>query len=580
MSATADGLDPITLEVLHNSLLSIADETYLALMKSAYSTNIKERHDHSSCLIDAGGRTVVQAGRTQIIHLSSMQGHVHTILKAIPHGEMREGDIYISNDPYVARGSHLPDINFATPIFVDGELIAFSCNIAHHADVGGMAAGSMSSNMTEIYQEGLRLPVVRLFREGRLIDDVMSIILLNVRNPAERRGDYFAQIAACRLGAERFRALAATHGKAKLLATFDEVIRRTEMRMRRAVETIADGTYVFTDVLDDDGVGTTNIPLKLTVTVKGDAVRFDFAGTSRQVRGNINSPLPAVVASVGYVLIALLDRDIPCNEGILQAIEVVAEPGSLLNPVFPAPVAARTHTCQRVVDMVVGALADALPAAAVAASNGANTTAIMSGIDPKSGKEYLYFETYGGGCGARPFKDGKDGVQAHIPNTANTPVEVMETEFPLFVESYSLVEDSGGAGRFRGGLALRRVIRPVGHVSTFTGAGERFVTPPWGVLGGHSGATGEYLLLDDREGPRRLDPKPAPMACGPHQRVVVQSPGAGGYGDPAQREPRLLAMDWWSGKFSAAYMMQNYGLGRAALDALPFDGEALDYAEE
>ena len=198
MNATPVELDPITLEVVHNGLLSIADETFYALMKSAYSTNIKERHDHSTCLIDIDGRTIVQATRTQVIHISSMLGHIGTVLQTVPRDEIREGDIFISNDPYVAGGSHLPDINYAAPIFVDGELAAFSCNIAHHADIGGMVAGSMSSNMTEIFQEGLRLPVVRLFSEGKLNEDILNIVLLNIRNPEERRGDYFAQVAACR----------------------------------------------------------------------------------------------------------------------------------------------------------------------------------------------------------------------------------------------------------------------------------------------------------------------------------------------------------------------------------------------
>jgi N-methylhydantoinase B len=259
---------------------------------------------------------------------------------------------------------------------------------------------------------------------------------------------------------------------------------------------------------------------------------------------------------------------------------VVAEPGSLLNPVFPAPVAARTHTCQRVVDLVIGALAGALPQAAVGASNGANTMAIISGIDPRTGKEYLYFETYGGGCGGRAFKDGKDGVQMHIPNTSNTPIEVMETEFPLLVEEYSLPQDTGGAGKYRGGLALKRVIRPLGHSCVFSGAGERFLNPPWGVHGGSAGAVGEYLLIDDDGRTALLDPKPAPLEVHPHQRLVIQSPGAGGYGNPLERDADLLAQDWASGKFSAGYMERHYGLGQAELAALPVDRNALDYAED
>jgi N-methylhydantoinase B len=573
-------MDPITLEVLHNGLRSIADEMYIALMKSAYSVNIKERQDHSTCLMDAGGRAVVLAERTQAIHLSSMQGHVRAILDRYRPEDLSDGDILISNDIYVARGSHLPDINFGMPIFVDGKLIAFSSNIAHHADVGGIAAGSMSSIVTEIYQEGIRLPVVRLFRKGELVEDLLNLILLNVRVPEERRGDYYAQIAACRLGAQRFEKLVEKHGVAGLQQAFDEVVDRTEQRMRRAIATIPPGEYAFEDVMDDDGMGARDIPIRVRVAVQGDRIRFDFAGSARQVTGNINCPLPSTVASVCYAMVVLLDPEIPTNEGIMNAIEVVAEEGSIVNPVFPAPVAARTHTCQRVVDVVIGALAGALPRAAVGASNGANTTAILSGINPRTGRPYVLFETYGGGAGARSWRDGKDGVQIHVPNAANTPIEILESEYPLLVEEYGWVEDSGGAGQYRGGLGLRRVIRPLEHTCTFTGAGDRFRNAPWGVFGGNPGGRGSYRVIDDDGTVTPLPPKPPPMPCGPHQRIVIQSPGAGGYGDPQQRRPEQLAVDWHSGKFTAIHLAEHYGLTRAALDALPLREGTLDYVED
>ena len=580
MSTDSSTLDPITLEVLHNSLRSIADESYIALMKSAYSTNIKERHDHSTGLMDARGRTVVQAERTQGVHLSSMLGNVETILDAYDASDLRDGDILISNDPYAAKGSHLPDVNFAMPVFVDGELLAFSCNIAHHADVGGMSPGSMSSSMTEIYQEGLRIPVVHLFRGGELVKDIFDMILLNVRLPEERRGDYFAQVAACRLGTQRLKDLAATTGIDALKATFEEVMARTEKRLRRAVSNIPDGVYTFEDKIDDDGGAARDIPIKVKATIAGDHMAFDFSGTAPQVPGNVNCPLNATVASVCYTVKALLDPDVPNNQGLLDAIEVTAEPGTLVHAAFPAAVAYRSHTTQRIIDVVMGAMAQALPKAVLAASNGANTTAIFSGVDPRTGKPYLYLETYGGGCGARSFKDGKDGVQQHIANTANLPVEAIEREYPLLVEEYSLAPDSGGAGKYRGGLALKRVIRPLDHTCLFSGAGERFRTPPWGIFGGRPGAIGRFMQVEDDGDETILATKPAPMNCGPHQKIVVQSPGAGGYGEPSARDPARLAVDWDSGKFSQAYMADGYGLDRTALDALPRDEDALDYVEE
>ena len=577
---TSTVLDPISLEVIYNSLRSVADEMYVALMKSAYSVNIKERQDHSTCLMDASGRTVALADKTQCIHLSSMQGHVAAVLEKFPQSQIREGDMFISNDPYAAKGSHLPDVNFAMPVFVDGELLAFSCNIAHHADIGGMSPGSMSSSMTEIYQEGVRMPVVRLFRGGELVNDVFDLILLNVRLPEERRGDYFAQVAACRLGEQRLKALARANGVGALKATFQEVMARTEMRLRRAVKTIPDGEYAFEDRMDDDGGDARDIPIKLKVTVAGDRLAFDFTGTAPQVRGNINCPLNATVASVCYTVKALLDPDVANNQGLINAVDVTAEPGTLVHSTFPAAVAYRSHTTQRIIDVVMGAMAQVLPEAVLAASNGSNTTAIFSGVDPRTDKPYLYLETYGGGCGARSFKDGKDGVQQHIANTANLPVEAIEKEYPLIVEEYSLASDTGGAGKYRGGLALKRVIRPLDHSCLFTGAGERFRNPPWGLFGGRAGAIGRFMQVEDGGHETLLPTKPAPMACGPHQKIVIQSPGAGGYGDPAGRDPARLAVDWHSGKFSQAYMADGYGLDRNALDTLPRDEDALDYVED
>jgi len=572
-------LDAISIEVIHNGLRSIADECFIALMKSAYSTNIKERHDHSTCIMDIHGRIVVQAALSQSIHLSSMLDHVHAILKAYGPKDLSPGDILISNDPFVAGGTHLPDVNFAMPVFIEGRLVAFCCNIAHHVDVGGMAAGSMSSNMTEIFQEGLRLPVIRLVAAGRIVDDIMNLILLNVRMPNERRGDYYAQIAACKLGEKRLQEFCAAQGVDRVTLTFDEVISRTRMRMRRAIAEIPDGVYRFSDVMEDDGNGTKDIPINLAVEVEGDRIRMNFSGTSSQVPGNINCPLTATQSAIGYVLKALLDPEAPNNQGILDVIEIIAEPGCLLNPVFPAAVAYRTHTTQRVIDVVLGALAPALPDRVIAASNGSNTTAVFSGTDPRTKRPYLYLETLGGGCGARSFKDGKDGVQQHIANTANLPIEAIETEYPLRVREYSLVKDTGGAGEFRGGLSLRRTIEPIGHSCQFNGAGERFAKHPWGLFGGGDGDTGKMRLIDSHGDRTDLGGKPIPMICPQGGAIEITTPGAGGYGDPGRRNVRHIARDWRSGKASPFFIKEKYGLEPDRLEAIPFDIDAPDYED-
>ena len=550
--------DPITLEILYNALKSIGDETFIALMRSAYSTNIKERRDHSTAIMDTAGRLVVQAESSLPVHVASMTGLMTKLLDKFG-GDIGEGDIFIANDPHVAGGTHLPDINMAMPVFDGGTLLAFMCNIAHHADVGGMAPGSMAGGMSEIYQEGLRIPVVRLFRGGELCQDVFDLILLNVRIPEERRGDYYAQVAACKLGARRLLETAGVYGFDPLQAAFAEIIALTEKRMRHAIAEIPDGTYAFGDVMDDDGLGARDIPIRVRIDIDGEAIRFDFTGTAPQVGGNINVTANATHSAVCYALKALLDPEVPNNQGVLDIPELVIDKGSLLDAAFPAPVAARANTCQRIVDVIIGALAEALPEHAVAAANGANTTAVFSGTDPRSGSGYLYLETLGGGFGGRAAKDGKDGVQVHITNTSNLPVEAIEMEYPLIVESYGLIEDSGGAGTYRGGMGLSRVIRPVGGSCEFNGAGERFTHQPWGLFGGGAGASGRFRHVDAGGGETALATKPMGVRVDEGESIVIETPGAGGYGAPGKRAAQALAEDLASGKFSAAYLKRHYG---------------------
>lgn len=569
-------LDPITIEIVASAFRSVVDETFIALMKSAYSTNIKERHDHSTAICDRDGRLIVQADMSLPIHIASMTGLMNTILAKYRPEEIEEGDVFVANDPHVAGGTHLPDINYAAPLFLEGELIGFVINIAHHADIGGMAPGSMAGGMSEIYQEGLRIPLVRLFRRGELQQDLMDLFLLNARIPHERRGDHFAQIAACRLGARRVREIGERYSVATIRQVFDELVTRTTRRMRAAIAAVPDGTYSFEDVMDDDGLGTVDIPIRLTVTISGDRAVFDWRGSSPQVRGNINVPINATQAAVAYSLRALLDPEIPNNQGILDCCELVTEPGSIVDCRAPAPVAARAHTSQRLIDIIIGAFAAAIPERAVGASNGANTTAVFSGKDPRTGRDYLYFETLGGGFGGRSDSDGKDGVQVHITNTSNLPIEAIETEYPLRVVSYGFVENSGGAGRHRGGGGLRRVIQPIGHDCIFNGAGERFRNAPWGIFGGKPGRTGRYVL-ERPDSSEELDVKPSGVVICADQQVVVETPGSGGYGAPEERDPAAVAEDLRSGKYSEKFVQENYPV--AALRGLG-QHDALKQIEE
>jgi N-methylhydantoinase B len=551
-------LDGISLEIFRNALESIVDECFVGLMKSSYSSNIKERRDHSVALFDYRGRLVAQAKDSLPIHLSSLGGLIETIINTVPAADFAPGDIFIANDPYVAGGTHLPDLNFAMPLFHEGQLVCFIGNIAHHSDFGGMSPGSMAGGMTEIFQEGLRVPVVRLYRGGRLVDDVLSMVLLNTRVTEERQGDLLAQVAACRLAERRFAELLLTYNMATLRSAIDELIQRTERRLRSAIAEIPDGIYRYVDVMDDDGAGNTNLEIRLTVTVRGDHISLDFSGSSPQTLGNINCTANTTRSGVYYALKALLDPDVPNNQGALDAVECILPKGTILNAEFPASVASRGQTVQRIVDVVLGALSSALPERVVAAANGANTTAVFSGIRPGTADRYVYLETLGGGFGGRSTKDGKDGVQVHITNTSNLPVEVIESEYPLFVEKYELVSDSGGAGRYRGGLALRRVIQPRNHACVFSGSAERFVHRPWGLFGGMPGRAGSFCVRRADGTEERLPNKPAGVEIKEGEAVVITTPGAGGYGPPSERSDEALERDRVSAKFSASFLKQHY----------------------
>ncbi len=557
MSQTS-ALDPITLEIIWNGLKSVNDESWITIQKSAYSTNIKERHDHSTAIADAQGRLIAQAEMSLPIHLASMLG-LMKILIAKYGDDIHEGDLFIANDPHVAGGTHLPDINMAMPVFVEGKLVAFVANLAHHADVGGAARGSMAGGLFEIYQEGLRIPVMRLYRKGEIDSELFELLLLNMRLPEERKGDLNAQVAACRLGVQRMIQVCERYGTDQVQAAFGEILERTKGRMRSAIASIPDGSYSFSDVLDDDGLKARDVKFALKIDKTGASMRFDFTGSSPQVPGNVNLTLNAVQSSVCYALKALLDPDLPNNQAAIDAVEIVAPPGTVANCIAPGAVALRANTCQRVIDVVIGALAPVLPEQAIGAANGANTSMVFAGVNPETGEPYVYLETLGGGMGGRSDRDGKDGVQVHITNTSNLPVEAIEMEYPLRVIEYSFVEDSGGAGQYRGGLGLRRIVTPIGHTCEFNGVGERFRHAPWGVFGGAPGARGCFRMRLSDGATKDLPPKTGRMELAPGEAVSAETPGAGGYGPPGSRSAGGIARDRVSGKFTTCWLDQAYG---------------------
>jgi N-methylhydantoinase B len=543
-------MDRITLEVIGAALLSVAEEMGAALIRASYSSNIKERRDCSTAIFDAEGRVIAQAEHIPM-HLGSLLGTVEEILRRYPVSDLAPGDMVIVNDPYAGGGTHLPDINLVAPVFAGNELFGFVANIAHHADRTG-------ERIRTIWDEGLRIPPIKLLERGRIRDDVMELLLANFALPNERRGDFRAQLAVNRLGERRLAELIRRWGLGTVRAACDELLAHGERMIRAAIAAVPDGVYRFTDAMDDDGVSVDPIPIVVTITIAGDGMHFDFAGCGPESRGDLNVVRGALLATVYYAVKAILDPSIPANGGFYRAITVEAPEGSIVNARPPAPVGWRTQTCQRIADVIFGALAAGLPERVPAAGNGANAAMVFSGADPARGTYYVYLETIGGGSGGTAHADGLDGVQVHVTNTSNLPVECLELEYPLVVEEYALVEESGGAGRYRGGMGIRRTIEVLGPQVSFLGSLDRARIPPWGLAGGRPGGCGAIILNRGLTGARTLSSKVWGFQLAPGDRVTIMTPGAGGWGSPAERSVDRVLADVADGIVSPAQAAADY----------------------
>ncbi|WP_134670976.1 hydantoinase B/oxoprolinase family protein [Halorussus marinus] len=532
MSADSE-IDPVTLEILRNQLEGIAEEMGQVLIRGAYSPNIKERQDCSAALFDADGRMVAQAEHIPV-HLGAMPEAVAAIRDEDPE----PGDAFLLNDPF-AGGTHLPDVTIVSPVAPDGEIVGYAVTRAHHADVGGISPGSMPAGATEIYQEGVRIPGVRLATADGRNDDVLELLLANVRNPDERRADLRAQLAANERAEDRVGELLDDHGPARLRAAFDAVVDYSRERVEAELEAIPDGTYRAADALEGDGVTDEDVPVEVAVTIDGTGVDVDFAGTAPQVDGNLNAPLAVAKSAVYFVVRAVTDPEIPPNHGCYDPVDVRAPEGCLLNPEPPAAVVGgNVETSQRVTDVVLAAFGQAIPGAVPAGSQGTMNNLI---IGSRASDGYTYYETIGGGFGGRAGADGMDGVQVGMTNTLNTPVESIETEYPLTVERYALRPDSGGDGEHRGGLGIERSVR-VETDSVVSLLTERRRHAPEGRAGGDDGATGQNRI--DGESVPAKTTRDAPAGT----TVTVRTPGGGGYGDPDDRDPAARDRDRADGK--------------------------------
>jgi N-methylhydantoinase B len=525
-------IDPVELAIFQSAVHSIAEEMGAALRRTALSPNIKERRDYSCAVFDGQGR-VIAMGDHMPVHLGSMPMSVQAAVDAI---EFAPGDIAILNDPY-AGGTHLPDITMVLPVYIAGrdQPAFYVCNRAHHADVGGAHAGSMGP-AREIFQEGIRIPPVRIVRGGRIDRDVLALILLNVRTPREREGDLDSQIGACRVGERRMKEVVEKYGLATIDGSIEELLDYSERLVRAQLRQMPKGEFSAEDWLDDDGV--TDEPRRITVRLRFDPdaaeLQADFAGSSAQVEGSVNAVRAITLSACFYMLRCLLAYDAPATAGILRPLTLATEAGSIVDARPPAPVAGgNVETSQRIVDVLLRALAQAVPDRVPAASAGTMSNLTIGGIDPRTGEAFTYYETTAGGMGARAGLDGISGVHTHMTNSLNTPIEALEYAYPFRMIRYAYRDGSGGAGQFGGGDGLIRELELLADAQA-TLLADRRKFRPYGLQGGEDGAPGRGVLAHRESGKETELPGKTSLRLSQGDRLRIETPGGGGWGRPAR----------------------------------------------
>ncbi len=548
-------VDPILFEVIRNALVEVTEEMSVSIQRTAFSTNVKTRLDYSCAFVDAQGRMVAQAF-CQPAHLVTIGRLIPRSVQEYGSENLEPGDMLVVNDPH-RQGSHLNDIFLIAPFFHRGELVGYVSNCCHHVDVGGGAPASIGA-FREIYQEGIILPVVKLVSRGEIHPGLWKMILANVRADREVGGDLRAQIAANNMGMRRLTALLDRYGKETLDFYVDRLLEYTARRIEGELEKLPQGTYEAEGWLDDDGITDRPVHLKAKVTMEGRKIRFDFRGTDPQRSAPMNSNLTQTFTACVYVLKCLVDPDIPVNEGFYQPIEVIAPKGLVLNARHPGAIVGGWEVSMRLCEVLFKALSQAVPDRVPAGTKGMICHVGFGGEDPRTGDYYTYLETLAGGYGGRIDSDGPDAVQTHIQNTQNAPIEETELNYPVRITRYSLIPDSEGAGRFRGGLGLCREYAFTGHEPVFTTLADRAKFPPWGLFQGGDGKPARYLSFLDGS-PRKLPSKGTDQVrLG--ERIRIETCGGGGYGPPWERDPERVLRDVREEKISPARARDAYGV--------------------
>ncbi len=553
--------DSITMQVIRYAMEQVADEMGRTLVRTGRSTVIKEIEDITCAVFDRHGNTIAQAHHAPML-LTGFELGMRALVNKYRPEDLDEGDIIMFNDPY-AGGQHVMDLVTFAPAHYEGELVGFVGSIAHHSDLGGAAPGGTAGGLTEIYLEGLRFPMVKLYKKGEEDPELFGILENNIRVPDKTLGDIRAQASADFVGVQRVRDIYNKYG-AKVVQKCEEMLLDySESRIRAGLRKIPDGTYTGVDYIDDDGQSDEPIKLQVNIHKKGDEVVVDFEGTAKQVKGNINCPIATVHAAVYYALIAVIDPHVPPNSGCYRPFTVQVEEGLIVNPRMPAAVGARTNTSQKIAEAMMLALSKAVPDRVQAGCHGQITNCGFSGYHPVTGKRFVYIDIQGGGAGARPTKDGRDGQDSHLARFKNTPIEAVELEYPVRILRYEFIPDSGGAGKYRGGLTVRRDIEVLTDNVSLARYGDRQRFGPFGLFGGKEGSKGKFILNPDSPDERQLKSKGLDVLKS-GDVVSLRLPGAGGYGDPLERDLNLLLQDIRDGKVSLKRAREDY---RVAIDA-------------
>ena len=555
-------VDPVTFEVVNNALVGVAEQMAATILRTSYSTVIREMLDYSTAVFDLDGRIIAQSCRIPI-HLNSMSRSLRTTLdESIPIGEWEEGDIVVTNDPYKG-GQHLPDIQTFLPVFHRGTLVAICGTLGHHLDVGGMRPGSYAGEAVEIYQEGLRIPPIKLFVRGRLDERLFDLIGCNIRLPDITIGDLRSQTAALEIGRDGVIELIERYGADTLRACMEEATVASEARLRARIRELPEGRYRGTYFVDDDGVLDEPIRIVTTLTIEGGSIHVDFTGTDPQRRSPINATLSSCESATYFAVLSILDPTIPANYGVYRPIRITAPEGTVVNALPPAPVVGRNAITHTIVNALTIALAEVVPERITAAYYGMSNVYILSGEGGADGRGWIFFDIEVGGGGGRPAKDGLDCYSQGIHNLANTPIEMVETTYPLRFARYELIPDSGGAGRSRGGLGVRRDIEFLDEHGALDTQFDKFKVAPFGLFGGGDGAKGRLVLNPDGPEPRELASKTVALELRRGDVVSMWTQGGGGYGAPGERSTEAIVRDIREGKLSPEAAQERYGYGGA-----------------